>query len=396
MTNLEQALVAPEMTISEQMESQMSVGWSGLNKFFNELTRSGKSDTRGAWKDTWVKNKSSIFKAWGNKVRIEKEVELSLSDKDVAKEIQRFIEILASLDNISPQTLYKTSVLLGCLPISDILQNKLSEKLVVFGNTLGKGMKVSKAMGRLVSDNKERDLLQTEFSMITQGFKAQGTLVMSIDPIDILTMSYSPDNAWRSCHNIVNGEFRGGAISYVLDECSFISYVYSSKGTCSISGLELPNKSWRVMGYLNSGFIALSSHYPATNKNNRATLVESMKDIYGDKVSGGMLDSDLPKFNSMFQNNGRLHYNDITEGRATRFYMVDLEGKVKKEDSDTFLSAMEKLDSSLFPVFEVGLESVPGFDNEGYIEDSEYISCQYYDQDDDDCYDDDDDDEFYD
>lgn len=247
--------VAPALSIKEQMEAQMTMSWGELDDFFSHF-QSGDPDTAGAWSTKWAKNKQHIFEAWGNKLRIEKEVELSVSENDVQREMMNLINRLTDKANeaeafVKSSTIQAVAVTIAVVGYEDVLENKLSKELKLFNQRFGKGIKLSKVLGKLCGTDKERDIVQTEYSMSAQTFKASGKVVMSIDPFDILTMSWSPDNEWRSCHHIVNGEFRAGAVSYVLDSSTFISYVYKTKSAHKYTnGLEVPNKSWRVMGYM--------------------------------------------------------------------------------------------------------------------------------------------------
>lgn len=382
------------MTIREEMESKMSYSWEEISKFLCSIEGNSfqyyKDAAEKAWGDLWAKNKEHIYRLFGNQVRIEREVELALNRQDVNEEVRRMIRELQEEGTVSNLNLQIIAMFFAAVPYEDIIENKLSDTIKIFANKFNKGMKLSKAVGKLIKDDKQRDAFQTKYSMAIQGFKAVGTLVMSIDPIDILTMSYSPNNAWRSCHNIVDGEYRAGAVSYVCDESTFISYVYKRKDTDRHTGKELPNKIWRVIGYYNNDMIALSAHYPSTNKSNRQTLVNLIAEVTGkvDQVSGGMLSCDYDDYaNDLFEDYGGMHYNDITEGRISRFYAIDLSGFAKDADGESFEERLRYAHSQNgTPKFIVGVSGVPAFGG-GEIEDTGRIDDTYEDED---YYDDDD------
>lgn len=395
MTNIEATVqtaeVAPALTIQEQMEAQMTMTWDQLDDFFSHF-QSGTPDTAGAWSRKWAKNKQHIFEAWGNKLRIEKDVELSVSENDVQREMSSLINRLIDKANdkdsvIRSSTIQAVAVILACAGYEDIIENKLSQELKLFNQRFGKGMKLSKALGKVCGSDKERDIVQTEYSMSAQTFKASGKVVMSIDPFDILTMSWSPDNAWRSCHNIIDGEFRAGAVSYVLDKTTFISYVYKTKSTHRYTnGIEVPNKSWRVMGYMSENhFVALSTHYPSTNKSNRVTLVDLLAETVGDGTfEGGMIHEETYYDQDMFENYGGMHYNDITEGRISKFYMIDPLCRIGQTGNDFEDGINDFINNTQSIRFKVGVSFVTSVLNDGEIEDADRIDsdCGGYDDED--------------
>lgn len=374
------------VSVRDKMLKDMSVSWDQIDTFINNIEGSGRADTFGAWGQDWLANKRHIFMAWGEKLRIEKEVELSLSERDVRSEMRAMIGRLRDTGKVSEISLGIVSIALYYLSYEDILENKLADKTVLFNITFGAGMKVSKMLGRLISDDKEKYEVQTAFSLSVQSFKASGMLVMSIDPIDILCMSLNPNSEWRSCHNIADGEFRAGAVSYVTDKSSFIAYVYRRTGESNyLPGVEIPNKLWRQMGYFsdNLDFIALSTHYPSTNKNNRKTLVSLVEEVMGNGSSiHGFVDTDALEHNDVMVNHNRLHYNDLTQGRSNRAYMVDLKGAAgSKDELEEFFGSYDS-----GTLFNVGEEEVSTFYNSGTINDAGCLDSSYEDDDD---YDDD-------
>lgn len=326
--------------LRKMMVEQMSVSWSQLNGFFNDFECRSDADTESAYELGWLRSKLDIFKRLGNKLRIEREVELSLSDSEVRNEIGSFIS--AVQDKIEHRDLGLLVLVCGALSTEDILENRLTKDIQVLSFKASKGMKISRVIGKIFSDAKQRDLVQTEFSKITQGFKATGTLVLSIDPIDLLAMSHNPDSSWRSCHNIVDGEYRAGASAYVTDQATMIAYTYRRTAP-SYGGIEIPNKMWRQLVYLAPETAYLSTHYPSLNKNNRRTLTALLTEtLGGEDTIVGFSDTEFLNISDT----DRFHYNDLIEGRTNRSCVVDLTGRSAEFDSiEAWLSA----DSSDLP-----------------------------------------------
>lgn len=55
----------------------------------------------------------------------------------------------------------------------------------------------------------------------------QQKALLSIHPCDFLEMS-NTDNTWHSCHNLDDGEYQGGTLSYMCDEVSMVFYTVSN------------------------------------------------------------------------------------------------------------------------------------------------------------------------
>lgn len=110
------------------------------------------------------------------------------------------------------------------------------------------GMKLAKAF-KFFTDNKTILYdLQNRASQIIQEDKIEGTLCLSVHPLDFLSSSLNTYN-WRSCHAL-DGEFRSGNLSYMTDATTMICYL---KGANDVILPLFPNdvpwnsKKWRVL-----------------------------------------------------------------------------------------------------------------------------------------------------
>ena len=114
------------------------------------------------------------------------------------------------------------------------------------GVTIPADMKVVKAFKFLEHDKVWLDEIQQEASRIIQEDVIEGTLCISVHPLDFLSSSENTHN-WRSCHAL-DGDYAGGNLSYMIDNSTVICYLKSSKD------VVLPhfpfawnNKKWRVL-----------------------------------------------------------------------------------------------------------------------------------------------------
>ena len=119
------------------------------------------------------------------------------------------------------------------------------------GKLIKKGTKLIKAFKHFIENERSLADIQSEASRIIQEDKIEGTLCLSVHPLDYLSLSENTYN-WRSCHSL-DGEYRAGNLSYMMDEHTIVCYLKASDSA------KLPNfpedvpwnsKKWRVLLYL--------------------------------------------------------------------------------------------------------------------------------------------------
>lgn len=118
------------------------------------------------------------------------------------------------------------------------------------GVKIAKGMKLLKAFKFFEDDKNVLDALQTAASMIIQEDKIEGTLCLSVHPLDYLSVSENTHN-WRSCHAL-DGDYRAGNLSYMKDKTTIVCYL-KSKNKEHINNfpesVRWNSKKWRVLLY---------------------------------------------------------------------------------------------------------------------------------------------------
>lgn len=135
-----------------------------------------------------------------------------------------------------------------------------------FGNiTIKKGMKLLKAFKYFEDDVKVLNDLQSAASMIIQEDKVEGTLCFSVHPLDFLSISENNHN-WRSCHAL-NGEYRSGNLSYMVDKTTAICYLKSKQEEVLPDfpeDVKWNSKKWRVLLYFSENWdmIFAGRQYP--------------------------------------------------------------------------------------------------------------------------------------
>lgn len=129
------------------------------------------------------------------------------------------------------------------------------------------GMKLLKAFKFFVQDEKVLRKLQDIASDIIQKNKIKGRLCISVHPLDFLSLSENVNN-WRSCHAL-DGDYRAGNLSYMVDKTTFICYLKPEKVEEVVlpdfpSDVKWNTKMWRVLLFfdLNWDVMFAGRQYP--------------------------------------------------------------------------------------------------------------------------------------
>lgn len=157
-----------------------------------------------------------------------------------------------------------------------ILENKLQQPYGEFP----RGMKLSKVLMKEFGLDAE-DVRQ-KLSMLIQSNKVTGTLCLSIHPLDYLSASEN-NHGWRSCHAL-DGEYRTGNISYMLDDCTIIAYL-RSKDPVKLPRFpqDVPwnDKKWRVYLHVDrkNQIVYAGRQYPFHTDRGLELISEMIRDL---------------------------------------------------------------------------------------------------------------------
>lgn len=273
----------------------------------------------------WAINKNHIYKQFGNKLKIEMPVESTIS-KDIASDMIRTFMSTHLSDN---KCILAKMLLQQFLSTDEVVQNELKCDINFFSTKFSKGMKVSRILGRIIPNSISHSI-QTAFSMLIQKFTVQGTAIISIDPVDYITMSVNK-SGWRSCHAL-DGEYRTGTLAYMMDGVTAIAYVKTSE--CHVGhwfGSEykeysFDNKMWRQVVLFGGNYAVQSRQYPNTSLNNSEAISKLIQCVFSENVDGNLFDAEFKPFKTDKVSTERLcdlvhdecsdnlWYNDITHG----------------------------------------------------------------------------------
>ena len=129
--------------------------------------------------------------------------------------------------------------------------------------TIKKGTKLIKAFKYFEEDKCALTDIQNYASRIIQEDKIEGTFCISVHPLDYLSVSENTYN-WRSCHAL-DGEYRSGNLSYMVDKSTVVCYLKSDKEEVLPNfPFEWNSKKWRVLLYFSTDWnmIMAGRQYP--------------------------------------------------------------------------------------------------------------------------------------
>ncbi len=130
-----------------------------------------------------------------------------------------------------------------------------------------------------------------EYADMVSDLKRKMQFIISLNPLDYLTMSNGVN--WRSCHNILNGCYKAGTISYMLDTTSIITFVVQEIN----DDIHKIPKVYRQMYHYKDNLFVQSRLYPQGN--------DGATDLY-EKFRGFM----IKEFSNLLGVNGEWTYKN--------------------------------------------------------------------------------------
>ena len=197
--------------------------------------------------DKWLENKRDFIEVFGGELIYEfpQKVNFELGPKEKGVRVDEFILALQErYDN------YELAIFVEKMKEGFFANEVLFDYILPDGRKIAKGMKLVKAFKLFEEDKSLLTDIQNHASRIIQEDKIEGTLCLSVHPLDFLSTSENDSN-WRSCHSL-DGEYRAGNLSYMVDKSTIICYLKSNTPAQlpNFPGGELwNNKKWRVLLY---------------------------------------------------------------------------------------------------------------------------------------------------
>ena len=141
------------------------------------------------------------------------------------------------------------------------------------------------------------------------------TALLSVHPCDYLEMS-NRDNSWSSCHRLDGGDYHGGTLSYMNDECSMIFYTVDNDVT---QNFHKASKRTRQVFCYQNGILLQSRLYPQSDDND-------IRDMYCNIVQRTIADClELPNLWTLKREHNEVSHRVCTHEDALHYCDYDYE-----------------------------------------------------------------------
>ena len=273
----------------------------------------------------WNANKKTLFRAFGNKLTISKDIVIEKNRTNITRELAKIYspyviwnrsdqtyaaahfdkivdycnnEFIASIIHYWAKKDYDIDDLFNITGIfyhQNFVKGYITHlttdepyKCKSFKCTIKNGMrtmrtlqKVIKATGYPYLHLFEDWCNKVNFVNTNADFKAK--LVLSINPIDFMSMSDNECN-WRSCMSWKNdGCYRAGTLEMMNSNVAIVAYLEAPQ-TFSIYNAEgqqfiIPNKSWRSLFYVHKKILLAGKSYPYHNTELSIMVLDWLREL---------------------------------------------------------------------------------------------------------------------
>lgn len=216
------------------------------------------------WIDKWREAKAWFIESFGGvSYTFDEKMSFELDDKEKCKRFEKFLSDIEYVGN----GLAEFISWCGAIPFYG---NRVpADYTLPDGVTILTGTKIVKAFKYFIDEERTLRYWQDVASRYIQEDKIEGYLTLSVDPLDFLSSSENAEN-WRSCHAL-DGDYRAGNVSYMLDSSTFMAYI-SSKELKKLPNfpdtLHWNSKKWRNLFFISNdrSMIFAGRPYPFESK----------------------------------------------------------------------------------------------------------------------------------
>lgn len=204
-------------------------------------------------------------------------IEFNLDDKEKHKSAMEFVDCVQNIFNNNE--------------LAEFIDGNLDsffDNVVINGGSknVPKGMKLIKAFKFYEDNELTLHHIQDMASQLIQANKIKGTLCFSVHPLDFLSSSCNTYN-WRSCHAL-DGEYRAGNLSYMVDETTFMVYLKGENETqipMFPPHVEWNSKKWRMLIHtaVNDELMFAGRQYPFASKSGIDIVLNIYNNIMAEK-----------------------------------------------------------------------------------------------------------------
>ena len=189
--------------------------------------------------NTWARNKAALLEMLRRHPQWNEEAKAIVFTFDEGRGIEHDVvdEIAFTMEDLAAEQIKdaeRRETFNLCLRTAvNEYSSTLSEQALEMIRTCGgikcaTGQKTSRIIGKLCRefgvDRHERyNAVFAQLSDALNPLQMMKTALLSLHPCDFLEMS-NKDNTWTSCHNLEDGSYQAGALSYMTDDVSMIFF----------------------------------------------------------------------------------------------------------------------------------------------------------------------------
>lgn len=250
----------------------------------------------------WNKSKQTLFNIFGEKLMLEKEIQVEDGDNKKIREINNylnstnpgtdFINSVRKLFTFNGTYFEDSYATYNLTQAKQLFTNRVAKEFS-YRNKDGKVIKVpegAKVMRVLQKIAKEFDLpdfeiFRNHISRITEIRKSKIKFTLSIHPLDYMTMSDNA-NGWESCMNWTQGpgSYRAGTIEMMNSPVVVVAYITTKPYYPANTSIEWTSKSWRELIIVHPNTICSVKSYPYYNISFDKALVNWLADLVEEKT----------------------------------------------------------------------------------------------------------------
>lgn len=254
----------------------------------------------------WNKSKQTLFNIFGEKLMLEKEIQVEDGDNKKIREVSEYLysfnpginfiknlRKLFELNNIYFDDSYATKhAIYNLIQAYQLFTNRVA-KGFTYHNKDGKivkvpeGAKVMKVLQKMAKefDLPDFEIFRNHISRITEVRKSKIKFTLSIHPLDYMTMSDNA-NGWESCMNWTQGpgSYRAGTIEMMNSPLVVVAYITTKPYYPENTSIKWTSKSWRELIIVHPNAICSVKSYPYYNIAFDKALVNWLVDLVEEKT----------------------------------------------------------------------------------------------------------------
>lgn len=256
----------------------------------------------------WANSKTKLYHLLGNKLMVEIPYVLEKRDDEMRKLWKNMVEqtkLLVSYNNFYKQHIRNNEDMCALGLYLTAPSIYLEDKFPISYKTtlpngkilqIQKGMKPLKVFKKLVDafpdcfNKDDFEEFRLKHSLWLNERKLTGSLVISIHPLDFITMSDN-DSGWRSCMNWMNqGCYRIGTVEMMNSNNVVCTYFKSNSHPFVFdkeNNLQWNNKKWRQLFYITKDIITSGKSYPYQNTDLTSTILNKIRELAQENLHWG-------------------------------------------------------------------------------------------------------------